>query len=164
MLPVCVHCSILHLTVAGNQMHRGSSTIKAVVRSVSGAQALVEVEGGWCGRCHEEGGCGGQQLTQMFCGPKSWQVANPIEAQIGDRVLICIEQGALKQTANLMYVLPLICLLFGALLGHYFFGELLAIVGAVLGGLLAFYWVSRKTNSASTEKLISRPYIVSRLS
>ncbi len=142
----------------------GSSTIKAVVRSLSGSQAFVEVEGGGCGRCHEEGGCGGQQLTQMFCGPKTWQVANSIDAQVGDRVLICIEEGALRQTANLMYVLPLLCLILGALLGHHFFGELQAIVGALLGGGLAFCWVSRRiADIAASGKKISRPYIVSRL-
>ena len=42
------------------------TTIRGVVRSLDGENAIVEPDQGGCGRCHEKGGCGGQQLTQIF--------------------------------------------------------------------------------------------------
>ena len=62
------------------------TTIKAIIRNLDGKFANVEVEHGGCGHCHEEGGCGGQQLTQMFCsGQKTYLVENTIGADVGDR-------------------------------------------------------------------------------
>ena len=68
-------------------MNSEPSTVRAIVREINQADALVEIEQGGCGRCHEPGGCGGQQLTQMFCStPKTYRVANEIGAGVGDRV------------------------------------------------------------------------------
>jgi sigma-E factor negative regulatory protein RseC len=139
-----------------------ASTIRAVVRGLDGLDALVEVEQGGCGRCHEEGGCGGQHLTQMFCsGARSYRVENSVNAEIGDHVTVAIAAGSVRQTANLAYGIPLLAIIAGALLGMPLGGDAGAMLGAGSGLLLSFLYVRMRTRG-DNEGLASRPYIVSR--
>lgn len=138
-----------------------SSTIHAVVRALDGETALVEVEAGGCGRCHEKGGCGGQQLTQMFCsGPKTYRVDNSLGAKVGDRVTVAISEGSVRRTANLAYVLPLTATIAGSVLGSFFGGDLVAVAGAVSGLALALIYVRFRAQDSSG-KFTERPHIVS---
>ena len=114
------------------------TTVKAIVRAVEGDDALVEVESGGCGRCHEEGGCGGNNLTQMMCaGPKSYRVARS-GAAVGEHVLVAIGAGAVRSSANIAYVVPLLGLLVGAVVGMQFGGDLGAMAGGAAGLVLAW--------------------------
>ena len=141
---------------------RGITTVFAIVRAVEGKEALLEVEAGGCGRCHEEGGCGGQQLTQMFCsGPKTYRLENGLGASVGDRVQVAIAQENLRRSANLAYVLPLTVALLAAVLGDRLAGESGAIAG-LLGGLAAALAYLRWRLRAGAGKIAGRPYIVSR--
>lgn len=143
-------------------MDNEQTTIRAIVRAREGMNALVEVEHGGCGRCHEEGGCGGQQLTQMFCaGPKTYQVNNKIGADIGDRVTIAIADGSVRQTANLAYGVPLIGCICGAVVGSSLAGDGGAMLGAVSGLVLSFLYI-RFHVRGSTGNSAERPHIVSR--
>ena len=127
-------------------MAQEGSTIRAVVLAVEGSLAEVEVESGGCGRCHEEGGCGGQQLTQMFCsGPKTYKVDNVLGASIGDRVTVAIAAGSVRRTANLAYGVPLTAV----------------ISGAALGLVLSLFYVRFRSHDASGN-ITGRPYIISR--
>lgn len=113
--------------------HPGS-VIRGVVRALDGPEAIVEVEQGGCGRCHEKGGCGGQHLTQMFCsGQKSYRVANSGGAVIGESVTIAVAAGSVRRSANLAYVLPLLCLVAGAVLGMQLAGDTGAMAGGAIG-------------------------------
>lgn len=137
-------------------------TIRATVLEVDGRSALVEVEQGGCGRCHEKGGCGGRQLTQMFCSsPKKYQVDNRLGATIGDRVVVAIDSGGISRSANLVYILPLILAIAGAMLGLSLGDDLGAILGAVLGLILAFAFIRFRTQNWG-ESQSDRPYIISR--
>lgn len=143
-------------------MTEEASTIRAVVRGLDGQEALVEVEQGGCGRCHEEGGCGGQHLTQMFCSnAKTYRVENTVGAVIGEHVTVAISAGSVRRTANLAYGLPLLGLLFGAFLGMAFSGDAGAMLGAIAGLLLSFIFIRFHVRRDS-ETLAGRPYIVSR--
>lgn len=136
--------------------------VRAVVRALDGESALVEVEQGGCGRCHEEGGCGGQQLTQMFCsGPKNYRVTNAVGATIGDRVKIAVAPGSIRRTANLAYILPLTVAIAGAVLGMPFGGDLGAIVGSLCGILAAFLYIRFRTRQG-VGNFAERPHIISR--
>lgn len=138
------------------------TTIRAVVRAREGASALVEVEQGGCGRCHEKGGCGGQHLTQMFCaGPKTYHVDNAIGADIGDRVTIAVAAGSVRHTANLAYGVPLIGCIGGAAIGASFAGDGGAIFGAATGLILSFLYI-RFRSQANTGNSTERPHIISR--
>ncbi|MDP3539726.1 MAG: SoxR reducing system RseC family protein [Azonexus sp.] len=143
-------------------MPEGTSTIRAIVRALEGEDALVEVEQGGCGRCHEEGGCGGQHLTQMFCsGPKTYRVINHVGAGIGDRVTIAVAAGSVRRTANLAYGVPLTATIIGAALGTSLNGDLGAILGATLALGLAVFYVRFRSQDRSGN-FAERPYIVSR--
>lgn len=143
-------------------MEHEISTVRGVVRSIESSFADIEVEQGGCGRCHEEGGCGGQQLTQMFCsGARSYRVSNSIGAQVGDKVIIAIAPGSVRDTANLAYGIPLIGAIAGAILGTILAGDGGAIVGCLLGLSVAYSFVAIRSRRQGG-KLAERPYIVSR--
>lgn len=136
-------------------------TIRAVVRAVDGEMAQVEVEQGGCGRCHEEGGCGGQQLTQMFCsGPKTYRVKNSVGAVIGDRVRVGIAPGSVSKTANFAYILPLTVALAGAALGTSLGGDATGILGAICGLVIAFAYIRFRMRSNDGNPA-ERPHIIS---
>ena len=143
-------------------MSEAKTEIRAVVRALEGPRALVEVESGGCGRCHEKGGCGGQNLTQMFCtGPKTYLADNDCGATIGDKVIVGIAAGAVSQTANLAYGIPLTATIVGAALGSQFGGDLMAMAGAGLGLVVAVLYVRYRTTSP-TGNFAARPHIISR--
>lgn len=138
------------------------NTIRARVVALEGAMAEVEVAQGGCGRCHETGGCGGQQLTQIFCsGPRYYRVANPLGAQVGEQVTLGVPDGALGRSANLAYGLPVAALIVGAIIGAALAGDPGAMLGAAGGLVAAFVFViyrSRRSTVAAAEN----PVIISR--
>lgn len=138
------------------------STIRAVVRTVNDSQAVVEIEHGGCGRCHEKGGCGGQHLTQMFCsGPKTYRVDNLVGASVGEHVTVAIAAGSVRRTANLAYGVPLLATLIGAVVGTWIGSDLAAMAGAGIGLVFSVAYVrfhSRGDSGIFTE----RPHIISR--
>jgi sigma-E factor negative regulatory protein RseC len=143
-------------------MSAEQTTIQAIIRSLDGQWAHVEVEQGGCGRCHEKGGCGGQHLTQMFCGgQKTYRVENSIGADIGDRVTIAIAVGSVSRTANFAYILPLTVAIAGAALGASFGGDLSSMIGAGVGLCVAFVFVITRSYR-HTGNLAERPHIISR--
>lgn len=142
-------------------MNAEQNTVRGTVRELVDGIALVEVEQGGCGRCHEEGGCGGQQLTQMFCsGPRHYRVANDIDAQVGDRVTIAVPAGSIRKTANLAYILPLTAAIAGAAIGMPLGGDPGAMIGALAGLVLAFLYVRRQATRRVDDPEL-HPHIVS---
>ena len=140
------------------------TTVRAIVRELDTDGALVEVEQGGCGRCHEKGGCGGQSLTQMFCSePKRYRVVNDIGAGVGDRVVVAIAAGSVRKSANLGYVLPLTATIAGALLGMQLGEDPGAMLGAAAGLLLSFLYIGRRTATGNGFSA-TRPHIISRSS
>lgn len=143
-------------------MSEEKSTIRAVVRAVNGDQAVVEIEHGGCGRCHEKGGCGGQHLTQIFCsGPKTYCVESYVAVSVGDHVTVAIAAESVRRTANLVYGVPLIGTLIGAAVGTQIGGDFSAILGAGVGLVLSSLFVHFRSREHSG-KFNERPHIVSR--
>ena len=144
-------------------MVRGITEVRAVIRALEGDIALVEVPDGGCGRCHEEGGCGGHHLTQALCGaPKVYRVANPSGLKIGDEVTLGISAKAVWVGANFAYAMPVLALLAGAMLGAFFHGDTGAIAGGVVG-LVAAWLVLRWKMRQRLENQDFQPQIVSPL-
>ncbi len=142
-------------------MNVEQNTVRGTVRELLDGIAVVEVEQGGCGRCHEKGGCGGQQLTQMFCsGPKRYRVVNDTDVRVGDRVTIAVPAGSIRKTANLAYILPLTAAIVGALIGMPLAGDPGAMTGAVAGLVIAFLYVRHRA-ARRVDDPAFHPHIVS---
>ena len=97
-----------------------------------------------CGGCQASGGCGTATLAKLWPGQRNRvrAIAEP-GLRPGDEVIVGLAEGALLRGALLVYLLPQVLLLAGALLGQTVFagaGEepvvALGIVGLGLGFLL----------------------------
>lgn len=139
---------------------------QATVTGLDGAYALVEASEVGCGRCHEKGGCGGNNASQLFCqAPRRFRVRNPLGALVGDRVAIGVPDGAVARSVLILYVLPLILIILGAVLGAALFPgrrDAMAGLGAVLGGVLGWF-VARGLQQRSAMSPLFEPVIRQRL-
>jgi sigma-E factor negative regulatory protein RseC len=99
------------------------------------AQAITGCGGNRC----ESQGCSTAVLTRLFSQqPKALQVNNPIDALVGEHVVVGLEEGAFLKSSVVAYVLPLTALITGAVLGTQFAGasemrDLYAGFGGVIG-------------------------------
>jgi sigma-E factor negative regulatory protein RseC len=132
---------------------------QGLIIALDGEYALVRMDETGCGRCHEQGGCGGNNIGKMFCSaPRTFRVLNPRNSHIGERVTIAIAEGALRRSAVLAYGLPLLALFIGALTGSALAGETGAIVGSICGLVLSWLLL-RHAQLHSTPDQRSQPYI-----
>ncbi len=132
---------------------------KGTVAAVDGAYAIVHVDAGGCGRCHEEGGCGGHNLGTMLCrSPREYRVLNTGQSDLGDRVTIVVSEGVVKSAALMVYGLPLFLLLAGAALGTWLLGDEMGIAGGALG-LLAGVVSPRILRRTKSNNDGQEPYI-----
>ena len=130
------------------------------VTEVDGDYAIVLMDETGCGRCHEEGGCGGNNLGKMFCNsPRTFRVANPGKARVGDRVKVVIAAGAVRRSAALAYGLPLLALFAGALGGSALGGEQAAIAGALVGLLCSWLVLRYHARPGGKSDERSQPFI-----
>ena len=108
---------------------------RGTVVAEDGDHAIVRVDEAGCGRCHEPGGCGGNNLGSLLCStPRTFRVRNPRRAVVGEKVVVSIAEGAVRRGALLAYGLPLLAVLLGAVGGALLGDETGSIVGA-FGGL-----------------------------
>ncbi|MEO1765654.1 SoxR reducing system RseC family protein [Thiobacter aerophilum] len=133
-----------------------------VIHSHDGV-ALVEADyGGGCGSgvC-ATGGCGAALLAQLFTrtprGPL--EVIDALGTRSGERVVVGVEQGSVLSASLLVYLLPLMLLLAGAVAArHVLGGDTTAALGALLG-LAIGWWLARRLNRRRSP----RPRILRRL-
>lgn len=122
----------------------------AVVVKTEAQAALVEADfGGGCGSglC-AKGGCGTALLAQIFSQkPRApLRAANPIQARIGERVIVGVEEGSLLRATLLVYLLPLALFVAGAIAGRWAAeGDAPAVAGALVG--LALGWLAARRMS-----------------
>jgi len=116
----------------------------AIITSRSGTQATLEIERRTaCGLCGQKRGCGNATWGRLL-GHHShaFSAENPINANIGDSVIVGIDEQAILHTTFYLYGVPLIGLLLGTVLANYFFSnQFYVMIGAVLGLALGFLWV-----------------------
>lgn len=138
------------------------TTVRVTVLRTEGAEALVEAPAQGCGRCMEPGGCGGQGLGQLLSSqPRTYWVANDIGAVAGESVELAIAPGVVGATASLIYGVPLLALLLGAVVGMQLGGEPAAMAGAV-GALIGAIGLIRRRMRRGLGKLASAPHIIRR--
>lgn len=130
---------------------------RAQVVSIEGDQVLLQTQRqSSCGSCSVKSGCGtsvlagivGQKVTQL-------KLPNTIGAKPGDEVMLGMAENALVAGSLLVYVLPLVMLLLGALAGEGLAAslgmdaELMPIVGGAAGFILAVLLVRRLLQKTS---------------
>jgi len=134
-----------------------------VVVQVDGQYALVQAnQGNGCGQCNGKS-CGAGKLSRLFCSkPRQFRVDNPVNAGIGDEVIVSVAEGAVLRGIGLVYLLPLLLLVTGAMLGSLLAGQpeqrdIYAAAGA-LSGLVAGF-VFAKWVSSHRSRRQNLPYI-----
>lgn len=119
-----------------------------VVR-VEGELAWVRPESpSSCGACGGKG-CGSSIFVRLLH-PREpeYAVLNPISAEAGEMVVVGIEEGALLRAALSGYLVPLLLLLCGALLGS-LWGDLQAAAGGLAGLVVAALWLRGRRAAAA---------------
>ena len=123
---------------------------KASVVSVDGGRIWVQTQRkSVCGTCSARKGCGTASLEQLF-GKRRTQmmVSSEIPVSAGDEVMLGIEEATLLRGSLLLYGLPLLFMLIGAVLAQSLVpsgGELPVIAGAISGLLLGLFLVAGHT-------------------
>jgi sigma-E factor negative regulatory protein RseC len=141
---------------------------RAVVVQVEGRFALIRAnQANGCEQCNGKG-CGTGKLFRLFCNNlRQFQVDNPINAGVGDEVVISVAEGAILRGIGLVYLLPLLLLVIGAMLGNAWAGQPAgqhdgyATAGALSGlvvGFIAAKWISSARIRSSFRPYIARSW------
>lgn len=120
---------------------------QAVVVKIEDAVAYVQAERkSSCSGCSESS-CGTSVLANFF-GQKTplYRARNDVGAKVGDRVVVGVNETALFQGTLLLYLLPLLLLFIGALIGAAMAATAeardgYAVAGAALGLAAGFAWL-----------------------
>jgi sigma-E factor negative regulatory protein RseC len=116
----------------------------AIITARAGKQATLELERRTaCGLCGQKRGCGNATWGKLLGhGNHQFNADNSIDANVGDSVIVGIDENAVLNTAFFLYVVPLIAMLAGASIAEYFFdNEFYVMLGAATGLALGFLWV-----------------------
>lgn len=138
---------------------------RAIVVRVDGQYALVQSnQGNGCEQCSGKG-CGTSKLSRLFCSkPRQFQVNNPINAGVDDDVIISVAEGAVLHGVGLVYLLPLLLLVIGAMLGNLWAAQAgqrdaYSAVGALTGlaaGFIFAKWISFRQAGSHFQPYIAR--------
>lgn len=104
-----------------------------------------------CGSCQAQSGCSTSVLSGLFKRRNNrLKVLNPIQAKPGQHVIIGIQEQALVSVSLIAYLLPLLCMLLGAIglqqateYWQWQGGELGSILGGLSGLIFGLYLVRR---------------------
>lgn len=110
---------------------------EAVVVAVDGDRAWLEANTrSSCSGCSANQSCGTSVLSQVLGKRISRiEVSNSLDVAIGDKVVVAMNDGAIRRGTLLIYGLPLILLLAGSALFSWLWNgaEVAQILGAVFG-------------------------------
>lgn len=108
-------------------------------------EVIAERQSG-CGGCEQKSGCSTSVLSQFFAQRHiNLSLSSVLDVKPGDRVILGVPEAALIQGTLLMYGLPILMLIFGAMLGRVLSvwwsigGEWLSIGVGLSGMFLSFY-------------------------
>ena len=112
---------------------------EAIVISKDGEFAEVDIiRTKPCGLCGKTQGCGNSIWGKIFSFQKrKIQIQNNINAKVGEKVKLLIEENYLLNTSLLLYGVPLFFLFGGMIVSEYFL-EVANDLAVFLGGVLGF--------------------------
>jgi sigma-E factor negative regulatory protein RseC len=101
-----------------------------------------------CGICGQTRGCGNATWGKLLGHKQQFsQAENLINANVGDQVVIGVEEKVVLNAALWLYFIPLFALFVGAGLGQILFNqELYVIIGSVIGLLSGLLIVKQVVN------------------
>lgn len=106
-----------------------------------------------CSGCQQVDNCGSGQVAKAFPQKQlSLTLKSALSLQLGDKVVIGLNESALISSAWQVYLWPLFGLLFAAFFGQWLVSndilghEIFAIVFAVIGGYAGFLLAKRQQN------------------
>jgi len=113
-----------------------------------------------CGVCAGQG-CASRRIAELFQRvPRQYQVESPLPLSIGDHVIVGMPEGSVLRSALMLYGLPLILMLMGALLAQLWFaGDSGAVIGAVVGLLTSGVLIIRTSRRHPASM---RPIVIGR--
>jgi sigma-E factor negative regulatory protein RseC len=129
---------------------------QARVTQVSGKEIWVETQRkSVCGQCAANKGCGTSVLQNVLGNKRSeLRVLSDISVDIGDEVIIGLQEGAFLKGSFAVYLLPLVLMFVFGLLGETLSAQLLltdsnaaSILFAALGIAIGAYWLRRYNHS-----------------
>lgn len=124
------------------------------VVAVDGDRVWVQtIRNSACQSCSARHGCGQRALASATGGRANQiRVSNRLDARVGDDVMLAIDEAALLRASLLVYALPLLLMVAGAVIGHQLSqgGDLAAMAGSV-AGLGAGFFIARRVQSQSAD-------------
>ena len=136
---------------------------RATVVQIYPKTALVQAnQVSGCEQCNGQG-CGSSKVAQLFCSkPRQFEVGNPIDAAVGDEVIVSVADGAVLRGIGLVYLLPLVLLVLGGGFASLVVtrsgqNDAFVALGSVAGLLLGF--VAAKWIAARLGRHQNQPYI-----
>lgn len=112
-----------------------------------------------CGSCAAKNGCGTSLVESLFPQrSRALMAKNEVGAKEGDQVILGLDEAALQIASLLVYLVPILGLIAGALLGAWIgpgmaagYGEISSILGGV-GGFFVFLSVVRRYSDALSHR------------
>ena len=140
---------------------------RAIIVQVEGQYAFVQAsQATGCEQCNGKG-CGAGKLSQLFCSkPRQFQVDNPINAAVGDEVIISVAEGSVLHGIGVVYLFPLLLMVVGAMLANIWVQQSeqsdgYAAAGAMLGlaaGFVIAKWISSRQDKSHLQPYIARQW------
>ncbi|MBF0255351.1 MAG: SoxR reducing system RseC family protein [Gammaproteobacteria bacterium] len=140
----------------------------ARVVAIEGGRTWVEADRrSSCGQCSASGSCGGSLFAELFGSrPVRVEVTNPIQAQVGQQVIVGLPEQAMLRGSLGLYLLPLVGLMAGALIGQWLadslFSQRLGEFPAIILGLFGLWlgpWLWRRLKPSAGDT-INTPVIL----
>jgi len=126
----------------------------AVVVSRESNLAMLEIERRTaCGLCGQKRGCGNATWGKLL-GHKTQTVIaeNVINAEVGNSVVVGINERVFLSSVFFLYVIPLLSMLSGAVLADIFLNNQFYVMLAALSGLVMGFWaVKRYLNGSGSD-------------
>lgn len=113
-----------------------------------------------CGACQQKTACSSSSMLNSASTLTIQVDANQHLLQIGDSVDLYIAENTLWKGLIYLYLVPLLALVLGALLGQYMAGELGAVTASIVMSIVALVLVKRLTQ---TQKHNYLPIVIKKL-
>lgn len=113
-----------------------------------------------CGSCSVNKGCGTGVISKYFASRLNRvKAVNPIDAQVGDSVIIGLEEQALVRGSFAVYIVPLLFMFLLAVIGEWVAramgfqsGDGVAALFGIAGLVVGFLWVRKFSKDVSVDE------------